>query len=126
MTQLAVVVALVLLGALAVLQVLLAAGAPLGRYVWGGGHDVLPRGLRIASAASVLLYAGFALLLLDRAGLTDVLPDTVARVGTWVLLGYLVLGAPTNALSRSRREALVMTPTCLVLAACALVVATSA
>lgn len=121
----AVVLFLATLGALAVLQVRLAAGAPLGRYAWGGGHDVLPRRLRVGSALSVVLYGVFALVLVDRAALVEALPDAVARVGTWALLGYLVLGVVMNALSRSRREAVVMTPTCLVLAACVLVVATS-
>jgi len=76
--------------------------------------------------AAIGLYGVFALLVLDRAGVVDLLPAAVARVGAWVLVGYLVLGTVMNALSRSRREALVMTPTSLLLAACVLVVAASA
>ena len=62
MTAIALVVALALLAALAVLQLLVASGLPYGRFVWGGTHRVLPRGLRVASVASVLVYAGLATL----------------------------------------------------------------
>lgn len=123
MTTTATLAATVVLAALAVLQVLLAAGAPLGRFAWGGSHDVLPARLRLGSAVSVLLYAVFALLLLDRSGVFDVLPDAVSAVGTWVLLGYLVIGTAMNAISRSRAERAVMTPTALVLAVLVLLVA---
>jgi hypothetical protein len=123
MTTAATLAATVVLAALAVLQVLLAAGAPLGRFAWGGSHDVLPARLRLGSAVSVLLYAVFALLLLDRSGVFDVLPDAVSAVGTWVLLGYLVIGTAMNAISRSRAERAVMTPTALVLAVLVLLVA---
>ena len=55
MTAIALLVALALLAALAVLQILAASGLPLGRFGWGGQHRVLPRGLRVASAVSVLV-----------------------------------------------------------------------
>ena len=58
MTAIALVVALTLLAALAVLQILAVSGLPYGRFVWGGQHRVLPRGLRVGSAVSVLVYAG--------------------------------------------------------------------
>jgi hypothetical protein len=119
----AAVVSLVLLGALAVFQGLLAAGQPLGRFAGGGQHEVLPANLRIGSAVSIALYAVFVLLILEAAGGPDLLPDGVAAVGIWVLTGFFVLGVPMNAASRSRRERLVMTPVVAVLAACCLALA---
>ena len=116
-------VACALLGALAVLQICVATGAPWGRVVWGGQHRVLPARLRVGSAVSVLLYAGFAAVLLSRAGL---LPggDTVAvRILTWVVFAYFVVGIGMNAISRSRAERLTMTPVCVVLAAATLIIA---
>jgi len=68
----ALAVALVVLLALAILQVLVAAGQPFGRLVWGGAHEVLPTKLRIGSVVSMLLYALFALVLIDRSGLASV------------------------------------------------------
>lgn len=116
--------ACVVLAALAAFQLALALGAPWGRFAWGGQHErELPRSFRIGSAVSIALYAVFAALVLDRAGLVDVLPDTVSRVGTWVLVGYLALGVVMNGISRSRSERLVMTPTVVVLLACVVVVA---
>jgi hypothetical protein len=115
----------VALAGLAVLQLFVAAGRPWGRFVWGGQHDVLPTGLRIGSLMSVLAYALIALIVLDRAGVVDVVSDTVATVGTWVITAYFTLGIAANAASRSRSERAVMTPLCAVLAVCSLVVARS-
>ena len=110
---------------LAVLQVLVAAGRPLGRFVWGGQYEVLPTRLRIGSLVSVLIYAVIAVIVLDRAGVLDVVPDGVAVVGTWVITAYFTLGILVNAASRSPSERAVMTPVCLVLAVSSLVVALS-
>ncbi len=114
-------VGVVLLAALAVFQLALVGGAPLGRFAWGGQHVVLPTRLRIGSAVSVVLYVLFALLLLQAAGAVTVLPTRVGEVGLWVLTGYLVLGVALNAVSRSRPERLVMTPVALALAVVCLV-----
>lgn len=121
----AAVVACAVLGGLAGLQICVAAGASWGRLFWGGQHRVLPSRLRLASALSVVLYAGFAWVLLSRAG---VLPggDTPAvRILAWLLLAYFVVGIGMNAISRSRAERFTMTPVCVVLAAATLVVALS-
>lgn len=115
-------VAAVVLAALSVLQVMVAAGRPYGRLVWGGAHDVLPRRLRVGSALSVLVYAAIAVALFWRAGAFGE-PGIVAAVVAWVIVGYFALGIVLNALSRSRAERLTMTPTCAVLAVCSLIVA---
>jgi hypothetical protein len=112
-----------LLVPLAVLQVLVATGRPWGALVWGGQHRVLPRHLRVGSAVSPLLYAGFAALLLSRGGVLPAGGSTAVVVGTWVLVAYLAVGVVVNAISRSRPERFVMTPLTLALVACALVVA---
>lgn len=125
MTLLALATALCLLAALAVLQVLVAGGRPLGRFVWGGQHRVLPRRLRIGSAISVVLYAGMATLLLSRAG---AIPgdSTFVRVAVWVLFAYFALGIVMNAISRSRPERFTMTPVLIALAAATLIIALEA
>lgn len=113
------------LAALAVLQICVAAGAPWGSLVWGGQHHVLPRRLRIGSTLSVVLYAGFAWLLLSRTGIVAGGDTAAVRILTWVLFAYFVVGIGMNAISRSRAERLTMTPVCVVLAAATLVVALS-
>jgi hypothetical protein len=119
----AAIVLTVLLGLLAVFQVALAAGAPLGRFAWGGQHRVLPVGLRVGSASSVLVYALIAVLALDRAGAIDVVADPVSQIGMWVVFGYFMLGIAMNAISRSKPERYTMTPLTIVLAALSLIVA---
>lgn len=121
----AALVASVALCALAALQICVAAGAPWGRFVWGGVHGVLPRRLRIASASSVVLYAGFVAILLSRAGVLPGGDSLAARILTWVLFAYFVVGMAMNAISRSRAERLTMTPACTLLAAATLIVALS-
>ena len=115
----------VILAALAVFQLALALGAPLGRFAWGGAHRVLPARLRIGSLVSIVIYAVIAVLALDRAGLIDVVPDGVSIVGMWIVFGYFVLGIVMNALSRSKPERYTMTPVVTVLAVLSLLVALS-
>jgi hypothetical protein len=122
----AAIVATVVFAALAVLQLLVAAGKPYGRLVWGGAHRVLPANLRIGSVIAVVLYAAFTLVLLDRSGLLAVLGDgAFSIVAAWVLFAYFAVGIVLNAISRSRPERFTMTPVNVVLAACTLVIAVS-
>ena len=113
----------VILGALALFQLALILGAPLGRFAWGGQHRVLPTRLRIGSAVAIAIYALIGVLALDRASVIDVVPDAVSTVGMWVAFGYFVLGIPMNAISRSRPERCTMTAVVAVLAVLSLLVA---
>jgi hypothetical protein len=108
----------VLLAALAVFQVALVAGAPLGRFAWGGGSVVLPTALRIGSAVSVVSYAVIAWLVWRAAA-----QPGEAGPWMWILTAFFGLGVVMNAASRSRPERLVMTPVVLVLAVSCLVIA---
>ncbi|HEV7847905.1 MAG TPA: hypothetical protein VGO88_01070 [Mycetocola sp.] len=125
MTPVAAILACLILVALAVFQAGLIAGSPIGRFAWGGQHEVLPRTLRIGSAVSILLYAVFAIVILERAGLAHLLPDAVARVGIWVLTVYFTVGILLNGISRSKSERNLMTPVCIVLAGLCTVIALS-
>src|SRR5690606_3309414 len=124
LTGFAVAALLLLLAALAVFQVALIAGAPLGHFAWGGQHRVLPAKLRVGSVVSIVLYGIFALIILAKVGAVP-LDETVADVAMWVLCAYFVLGILMNAISRSKPERYLMTPVCVVLAAASLLVALS-
>ena len=108
---------------LAVFQLALALGAPLGRFAWGGQHRVLPAGLRVGSVVGIVIYACICVLALDRAGAVDAVPGRFSAVGMWVVVAYFVLGVGLNAVSRSAPERRVMVPVTIVLAALSLVVA---
>ena len=123
MITLALTSALVLLAALAALQVLVALGLPFGHFVWGGQHKVLPTRLRIASVVSVVLYAAIAAVLLSRAGVIPGGDSTFVLITTWVLFGYFALGILMNAISRSRPERFTMTPVTIALALATLIIA---
>jgi len=126
MTAVAAVVLCVLLVCLAVFQLALIVGAPLGHFAWGGRDRVLPTTKRVGSAISIVLYALFALIVLERSGFAALLPSrTISVVGIWFLFAYFVIGIAMNALSRSKPERMTMTPVCALLAALTLVVALS-
>ena len=122
MTTSAAVAACVLLGALAVFQALLVFGAPLGRFAWGGQHEVIPTRLRVGSLASIVIYAAMGWVILARAG-QDSGGARLVGVATWVIAGFFLLGAAGNLASRSRSERFVMTPVAVLLCALTVVVA---
>ena len=127
MTTGALIILLVLLGALAVFQLALAAGAPLGRYAWGGQHDgALPARLRSGSAVSIVIYALIAVVALERAGVIDLIPgEVVETVAMWVIAVYFALGIVMNGISRSKPERYTMTPVVIVLTAASVILALS-
>jgi hypothetical protein len=77
---------------IALFQLAIAAGAPLGPAAWGGNHPgPLPAGLRIASGVAVIAWTFAALVVLRRGGMGLLaMPDAVARWGTWIIFGFLV------------------------------------
>lgn len=109
-------IASVILAALALFQLSLALGAPIGRFAWGGQYTVLPTRLRIASAVSILMYAFFAGVILTKVGVVSLMGAEATQIIMWVLVGYFLLGILMNAISRSKSERALMTPTAAVLA----------
>jgi hypothetical protein len=112
---------LVLLG---LFQAALVAGAPFGRFAWGGQDVVLPPAKRVGSVVAIVLYAGFGAVAVAKAGVAGA-AETPAflAVAMWVIAAYLVIGIVMNALSRSRPERLTMAPVTALLAALALLLA---
>lgn len=120
------VVSCVVLTILAIFQLALISGMPLGKYAWGGSYEVLPVNLKIGSAISILLYGIFAAIILSRSEILMLITNqTIVRVGIWVLAVYFCLGVLLNAISRSKHERNVMTPAAFVLAVATLYIALS-
>ncbi|WP_328414683.1 hypothetical protein OG470_20850 [Micromonospora sp. NBC_00389] len=103
---------------IALFQLALAVGAPLGRAAWGGTHvGPLPTGWRVASGVAVIVWTFAALVVLRRGGMGLLgMPETVARWGTWVLFGLLLLGVLMNVASSSAWERYFWGPYALILA----------
>jgi hypothetical protein len=99
--------AVFLLAVIALFQLALALGAPLGAAAWGGRHRaLLPMRLRIASGvAASVIYPLIMIIVLASAGLieADWLP-VKGRVAMWVLAGLFAMGALANFASRSKWE----------------------
>ena len=113
----------VILTALAIFQLALALGAPLGRFAWGGQHRVLPARLRVGSAVAIAIYALIVVIALDRIGAIDVFPDLFAMIAMWIVFAYFALGIVLNAASRSKSERVVMVPVTIVLAVLSFLIA---
>jgi hypothetical protein len=93
---------------------------------WGGGHDHLSVGLRVASAfAATLLLAG-AVVVLGRARYWAS-PDRCGILfwGTWTLVGVMGLSALANFASSSSLERFQNGPAALFLALLCLFVASA-
>lgn len=124
MTEAAAIILCIVLGVLALFQLALILGAPLGQFAWGGSDRILPAAKRRGSIIAIVLYAVFAWVFLLEAGLVPaVVPEIVVTVAAWVIVAYLVLGIAMNAMSKSAKERWTMTPVSVVLAALAIVVA---
>ena len=102
---------------LAVFQLLLAFGVPVGHAAWGGKHRILPKNLRIASFFSALLFAFVSISVLEKVEMITVFnnPDLVKWV-VWVFTAFLGLNTLSNFFGGSRLEKRYMTPVSLVLA----------
>ncbi|GAA2981543.1 hypothetical protein JOD63_002630 [Microbacterium terrae] len=112
-----------ILALLAVFQLALVFGAPLGRFAWGGQHRVLPARLRVGSAVAILIYGFISLIAWDRVGAVDVFPEPFSDVAMWVVFAYFALGVVLNAISRSKPERYTMAPVSLVLAVLSFLIA---
>ncbi|WP_130014158.1 hypothetical protein [Serinicoccus sediminis] len=100
------------LGGVAAFQLALALGAPWGRASYGGQHEgVLPQRLRMVSAGAVVAYAALAVTVASERTSPQVRRGVLTAVA-----GLMSVAAVPNAISRSRLERTIWTPTTLALA----------
>lgn len=92
----------------AAMHVLLAAGAPLGRFTVGGRFPGrLPVPWRALALLQAGLLGGMAAAVLDRAGVIDV---GIPAALFWTAVGLTLVTFIANAVSPSRPERLLWTP----------------
>jgi hypothetical protein len=98
--------------AVAVFQVLLFAGVPLGEYSWGGANKgVLPVRLRIASLLSACLLVCMAFVVAVHANVLFVdLPLLSNKIAVWIITIFMGLNTLGNLASKSSKEKRLMTP----------------
>jgi len=99
-----------LLALVAAFQAALAGGAPGGDMSYGGRAEtvggVLPRSYRAMSAASVVLLAFGAWVVLAHAGLvgSGILGNGFLRAAVWIVFAFLVINTAANAASSNPIE----------------------
>lgn len=112
-----------MLGVLAVFQIALAAGAPFGKFAWGGEHITLPLNLRFGAISAVLRYAFIAFIALDRAGIIAVLPEEFSFWVMWLIVGHLGFSVILSLFSKSKYEKMTLAPYTFVMGVLSLLIA---
>ncbi|MGM9945862.1 MAG: hypothetical protein ACI33M_12995 [Lysinibacillus sp.] len=113
------IIVAILFVSIAVFQVLLSLGYPLGEYAMGGYYKVFPKKLRIISVvnALILLFMGFVFL--QHANVLSGVDFLSTNILVWVITIYLGINTIANLISRSKKERFVMTPlSCLAFVLC--------
>ncbi len=106
---------------LAVFQVALAAGAPLGHLAWGGAEaGTLSRGRRVASLCSAVLGAAMVLAFGQVLGFWSILPVTWLSPFFFGVAGLFALSTLGNLASKSTAERLHGAPLAAILTLSAL------
>ena len=109
----------VLLLAVAVMEVLLIAGLPLGEFTMGGRHKVLPPMYRAFAASSIILQLFGAAMILQGGGLMKMwFAVKVTKIICFVFAGFFAVNTVMNLISPSKKEKYVMTPLAAIEACC--------
>jgi hypothetical protein len=113
------------LALVALFQLALLLGAPMGEYAFGGTHKgKLPTGFRIASLVSIAVYLGIAGHVAAQLGMVQkLLPAGFNAVANWAIVGLMLVSLVMNAISRSKKERDLWVPVALLLVASSVIVA---
>lgn len=109
----------------ALFQLALVLGAPMGEYTMGGqNHGRLPIKLRVGAAISMLVNLAIAGHYLAQTGFVQtLLPAQLNQVANWSLVAFTAIGLLMNSISRSKKERQMWVPVLLLSLACAIIVA---
>jgi hypothetical protein len=106
----AVVLALIFWG-IAIFQVLLSLGFPLGEAAMGGYHKVLPRTLRIVSVVNALILLFMSIVFLQHSNVLSFSFITFqTSILVWIFTIFLGINSIANFISKSKKERFIMTP----------------
>ncbi|OIB02082.1 hypothetical protein AK95_04055 [Paenibacillus sp. LC231] len=95
---------------IAVFQVLLALGLPLGEFAMGGYYKVLPYKLRVASAINAIILLVMGVVFLQHTNVINIFNVLPTNILVWIITVFLGLNTIANLISRSTKEKYVMTP----------------
>ena len=105
MIEVLAIIAALLFGIMAVIQIALALGAPWGAVVYGGRaakeDGRLPLAYRIGSGVAAALDLLFALVILTRGGVIGTSGDsTLVTVMSWAIVAYMAINTPMNIMGK--------------------------
>ncbi|MGE7826859.1 hypothetical protein [Paenibacillus sp. NPDC093718] len=95
---------------IAVFQVLLVLGLPLGEFAMGGYYKVLPNKLRVVSAINAIILLIMGVVFLQHTNVINIFHVLPTNILVWVITVFLGLNTIANLISRSTKERYVMTP----------------
>lgn len=103
-------IVIILFLVVALFQVLLVIGYPLGEFALGGMYKVLPKKLRLLSAINAFVLLVMSGVFAVYTGLWSVSSSINLHIVASIITGFLVLNTIANLFSRSKKEKYVMTP----------------
>jgi hypothetical protein len=108
----------------AIFQLALAFGAPLGDYTLGGKYPgKVPSKIRLAALLQILILALFVVIVLTRSGIILEQFFRVSRIAIWFVAGFFILGSFVNLTSPSLKEKRLMGPINVLLLLLSIVIA---
>lgn len=109
----------------ALFQLALVLGAPMGEYTMGGQNaGTLPVRLRFVAALSMLLNLAIGGHYLAQTGaVVTLLTTDLNQIANWGLVAFTGVGLILNSISRSKKERQLWVPVLLLAVACAVIVA---
>jgi uncharacterized membrane protein SirB2 len=123
--HLSAIIVAIMFVSVAIFQILLSLGYPLGEYVMGGFHKVLPKKLRILSILNAIILLFMSLIFLTHTNVLTTFHFLPTNMLVCVITLYLGLNTVINLLSQNKKERFIMTPlSCIAFLLC-LVVALS-
>lgn len=100
-----------LAGVIAIFQLALALGAPLGEYTMGGKFPgKLPAKMRVAAIIQIFILLFFVLVVVIKAGIAFEELNSLGKIGIWFIVAFFGFGTFINFSSPSKKEKLVMGP----------------
>ena len=120
----AAIIAVAIFVVVSIIQLLLALGLPLGKLAYGGKYEKLPTKMRIMSLVAIGIFALGSISVLEQVAIITIFNNPIfTLVVVWIIAVYLAFNTLTNAISKSKREKLIMTPLSLISAICCFIVA---
>ncbi len=111
---------------IAIFQLALAFGAPLGEYTMGGKFPgKLPIKMRVAALIQIIILLFFGFIVIAKARMAFEQYHNVGKIGIWFIVAFFVFGSIVNLSSPSRKEKLVMGPANIIALISTLMVAIS-